>query len=71
MPDIIIANDVTCPHCGASEMHPTEDWLLICAFKVYDSQGAWSQCLVCAGYYDEELNYDEEAGDPNKGWFCL
>ncbi len=64
-----VTSEVTCPHCGAEEMHPTEDWLLIRAYKIFDSQGAWSQCLVCAGYYDAELNYSEERGEHTKGWF--
>jgi predicted nucleic-acid-binding Zn-ribbon protein len=62
-------NELKCPHCGAEELHPTKYMLLIRGYKVKHSGYWWSQCLVCAGFYDEDLNYTEEAGDRNKGWF--
>jgi hypothetical protein len=63
-------SSVECPVCGAQEMHPTLALLLIRGFKVSDSEGRWySQCLVCAGYYDSNLEYTPLAGDPEKGWF--
>lgn len=59
-----------CPNCGANEMHPTMNQLLIRGFKVQMDDGHWwSQCLVCAGFYDKDLNYNNDAGDENKGWF--
>jgi len=55
-----------CPTCGASENHPYRtDRVLIRGFKVDD----WSQCLVCSGYYDSDLNETPENHDPDKGWF--
>jgi Zn ribbon nucleic-acid-binding protein len=66
----IIIKSVECPNCGAQEMHPSQDRLLIRGFKVTDENGiSYSQCLVCAGYYDSNLNYTPEKGDPEKGWF--
>ena len=60
-----------CPHCGAGEMHPREHKVLIRAYKVVDKRGRdWSQCLVCAGFYqpvtfvETPQNYDSRAG-----WF--
>lgn len=70
------SGELQCPTCGATEMHPTKNQLLIRAFKVNDGQGWWSQCLVCAGYYDENLNVKpigSNGRDPdydhNLGWF--
>jgi len=59
---------IQCPTCSATEMHPDGKRLLIRADKVC-VRGRWlSQCLVCSGYYDSQLN---EAGqhDGRKGWF--
>jgi hypothetical protein len=50
-------------------MHPDGDKLLIRGYKVSDSEGHWSQCLVCAGYYDENLNVIDLAARPEGGWF--
>jgi hypothetical protein len=50
-------------------MHPTEHKLLIRAFKVTDARGHWSQCLVCAGYYDSALAETPASFDKAKGWF--
>ena len=61
---------VQCPNCGSGEMHPTKDQLLVRALKVHDKAGWWSQCLVCAGYYDSKLNHTPDCGDPAIGWFC-
>ncbi len=60
-----------CPTCGAGEMHPTKELLLVRAYKVTDQEGDWSQCLVCAGAYDEDLNPIEglTRKDLTKGWF--
>lgn len=59
-----------CPKCGAGEMHPFRELLLIRAYKVYDDEGAWSQCLVCAGAYDEDLNpLDKTKEELTGGWF--
>ena len=66
----IMVSDVKCPHCGAGEMHPNGETLLVRAFKVQTESGYWwSQCLVCAGYYDKDLNETRENFDPSKGWF--
>ena len=67
---LITVKDVTCPTCKAGEMHPDGDKLLIRGFKVYDEGHWWSQCLVCAGYYDDDLVWKgNDAGDSEKGWF--
>jgi len=59
-----------CPTCGASEEHPYDkDKILIRGAKIFDEDGAWSQCLVCSGYYDHNLNEQPEKHDPEKGWF--
>ena len=62
--------DIQCPECSSPELHPDGDKLLIRAFKLMRG-GRWqSQCLVCAGYYDEELRFKgEDAGSPAAGWF--
>jgi len=72
----VTVSTVQCPKCGAEEMHPDGEKLLIRGFKVHDAGHWWSQCLVCAGYYNADLtvkpigkdglnpDYDHE-----KGWF--
>lgn len=65
----IKVSEVKCPKCGAEEMHPDGDKLLIRGFKVHHDNHWWSQCLVCAGYYDADLNYTNDAGNPDGGWF--
>ena len=62
--------ELRCPTCGAGEMHPNGEWLLIRGYKVDN----WSQCLVCAGYY--ERNDPKDPGEaidkwakPTGGWF--
>jgi len=60
---------MTCPNCGNQELHPTENAILIRALKVFDEFGAWSQCLVCSGGYDENLVWHENRHNPNAGWF--
>jgi hypothetical protein len=66
----IIVRDVECPTCGAGEMHPDGEHILIRGFKVCDDDGYWwSQCLVCAGYYSPDLAFDQQAGDRDEGWF--
>jgi hypothetical protein len=67
----IVVKDVKCPKCGAGEMHPDGKHVLIRGFKVCDDKGYWwSQCLICAGAYDENLvpvkNWNTSSG---KGWF--
>lgn len=37
----IVVRDVQCPKCGAGDMHPDGDKLLIRAFKVGDANGYW------------------------------
>jgi len=55
-----------CPKCHAPEVNPATNMLFIRAYKVDN----WSQCLVCAGYYDPEtLEYNEANGNPKAGWF--
>ena len=73
----LIVKDVACPRCGAGEMHPadigkplSEQRLLIRGFKVSDAKGHWwSQCLVCAGYYDKALNETPKNFTRHQGWF--
>lgn len=54
-----------CPTCGSPELHPNNQMVLIRAFKVDNK----SQCLVCAGYYDDNLRYNQNSGTQQKGWF--
>lgn len=69
--------EITCPICGASELHPDGNKLLIRANKIQSHDGKWrSHCLVCAGWYDEALNekpYDfrgrPHGYNPLNGWF--
>ncbi len=66
---------IRCPRCGADEMRPVDDTLLIRAYKVDD----WSECLVCAsadvgakGGYDKWLVWTGpfERGSQNEmAWF--
>ena len=68
--------DLVCPKCGSKELHPDGDKLLIRGYKVF-SCGRWkSQCLVCAGYYNQDLtvkpigkNGRDPDYDESKGWF--
>lgn len=62
--------DLICPTCGAEEMHPDGDKILIRGFKIGDDSGYWwSQCLVCAGYYTKDLKVIDEKMKPEGGWF--
>jgi hypothetical protein len=66
----ITVKGLRCPKCKSGEMHPNGKWLLIRGFKVQDANGHWaSQCLVCAGYYDDKLNVIDEQARPEGGWF--
>ena len=67
----IEVKDLKCPMCGAEEMHPDGDKILIRGFKVQLRDGHWwSQCLVCSGYYDLfTLEVTKENHDGEKGWF--
>lgn len=65
----IIVQELTCPKCGAKEMHPDGDKLLIRGFKVNMGRGWESQCLVCAGYYDKDLKVIDENARLPGGWF--
>lgn len=65
-----MANDLTCPRCGAKEMHPEQPpRLLIRGHKVRDAAGWHSQCLVCAGAYDANLVETPDNYDSRRGWF--
>jgi len=68
---IVVKDDLRCPKCGATEMHPDGKHVVIRGFKVEMGDGHWwSQCLRCAGYYNADLSeYDNNAGDSKKGWF--
>lgn len=68
---ITVVDDLVCPKCGAHESHPTNpEWVLIKGFKVCTGDGYWwSHCLVCAEYYDKDLNPTPDNYDGNKGWF--
>jgi len=63
--------EVVCPECGSHEAHPTaDDKILIRAYKVCTDDGHWwSHCLVCADYYDADLNETPENFQPDNGWF--
>lgn len=72
----ITVKECKCPKCGAEETHPEdagkpilERRLLIRGFKVYHDNHWWSQCLVCSGFYDKDLNSTPENNDGDKGWF--
>ena len=66
-----------CPNCGATEVVKSEKgihgkvdmWLLRCCKFDDDKGNMWHQCLVCAGYYDEDLLYDMTKGATDKGWY--
>lgn len=72
----IIVKSVECPNCGAEEVHPhdhdkpiIERRVLIRGYKIEHNGHWWSQCLVCAGYYDADLRETRENFDREKGWF--
>ena len=67
-PFIAVASGLQCPKCKSNEMHPNGKWLLIRAYKTYAGDKWWSQCLVCAGYYDEKLRIIPDV-KPKGGWF--
>ena len=58
-----------CPTCNAPEMHPDGDKLLIRGYKVDVGRGWESQCLVCAGYYNDNLEIQDLKFQPETGWF--
>lgn len=62
-------DELTCPKCGAKEMHPNGRWLLIRGYKVHHRGRWWSQCLVCAGYYTKDLVVIDLDAKPEGGWF--
>lgn len=73
---IKVVSSITCPTCGNGEIHPTlmaeyGPKVLIRTFKVLiDQARGWeSQCLVCSGYYDKDLNETPENHNPELGWF--
>lgn len=74
---IVVGPDVFCPTCGNGEIHPADTgkpvlerrWLLR-PNKVHDGKCWWSQCLVCAGYYDKTLTETTDTFDREKGWFA-
>ncbi len=84
MPSLVVSS-ISCPTCRSPEEHPTLTCgsptgrqfpvLLIRSFKVCDEAGYWwSQCLVCAGYYDRLLKVVPKDGRltnemRGKGWF--
>jgi hypothetical protein len=57
--------ELRCPCCNNPEMHPSGKQVLIRAYKVDN----WSQCLVCSGYYDQNLVETKNGHNPEKGWF--
>jgi hypothetical protein len=66
----IATNKLQCTACGAEEQHPTKATkILIRGYKVSHHGRWWSQCLVCSGYWDEQLNETPLNHNPNKGWF--
>jgi len=67
----VTIKQVRCPTCDSPEEHPTDsNLILIRAYKVADARGRWwSQCLVCAGGYDANLEPITDF-DTNKGWFA-
>jgi hypothetical protein len=66
----IFVKELTCPVCGAKEVHSNGTHVHIRGFKVHDQNHWWSQCLVCSGGYDR-INgaYTHANHDGNKGWF--
>jgi hypothetical protein len=54
-----------CPACDAPESHPDGDKILIRGYKVDNL----SQCLVCSGYYDDDLNVIDPMARTKGGWF--
>jgi len=66
---IQIVDILTCPKCGADEMHPNGENVLIRAFKVDTGRGWESQCLVCSGFYNTDLIPTPDNHDWDKGWF--
>lgn len=67
---ITVVAGITCPTCGAPELNPkNSEEVVVRGFKVH-MDGEWhSQCLRCAGGYDEDYNWVEANLDRNKGWF--
>lgn len=61
---------ILCPTCHSPEAHPTRtDRVLIRAHKI-ESGGRWhSQCLVCSGYYAEDLTEQPDQHRRDAGWF--
>jgi len=76
MVTIKVVNGLTCPTCGSPEEHPDGKHVIIRAFKVHDQGHWWSQCLLCAGYYNPDLTVKPVGKDGinpdydvNAGWF--
>jgi predicted dithiol-disulfide oxidoreductase (DUF899 family) len=68
----ITISDVTCPRCGAEEMHENgEELLQVRGYKVMIGNTWHSQCLVCSGGYDRiNGEFNENRHDGNAGWFA-
>lgn len=60
-------SEINCPNCGAQEIHPDEDKLLIRGCKVCIDDKWLSQCLVCADHYDNNLNLTPDNYNPELG----
>lgn len=61
----IVVKDVKCPTCGVGP-----SMVAIRGFKVFMQGKWWSQCLVCAGYYDKDFNLTPQAFEKDRGWFA-
>jgi len=71
MSTVMLINSPTCPTCGATEEHATNDSeIQIRVNKIHDQGVWWSQCLVCSGGYDEPNGVFTEANhNKHNGWF--
>lgn len=65
-----VLNATQCPKCLVGEKHPNLQGMLLIKVRVVQQDGQWySQCLVCAGLWDQELRFTPVHYDEKKGWF--
>lgn len=65
-----LLNATQCPACLVGENHPSlkGERLIMVRFLEHDGK-CYSQCLVCAGFWNEELKATPANYNEQKGWF--
>ena len=65
-----VLNGVQCPRCSVGEHHPNLEGHVLIRVRILEDEGHWySQCLVCAGWWNEKLQPTPGRYEESKGWF--